>query len=252
MADMRPASFTPEELLRYCRPSGVDRVVLIQMSFYGTDNSYMLDCIAARPETFRGVAVVDPARPDLEAEMGRLRDAGIRGFRIMPGRSGPGEFLIGPDDLRLCALAGDLRMAICPLIDPEYIPAVGRAARDFPATTFVIDHLARVGLKGATDPPDVEALCRLAESPGCNVKVSAFYALGEKRPPHTDLAPLIEAVHAAFGADRLLWATDCPYQVVDEKYDDSLSLVRDRLPFLTDREREAVLRTTAERIFFSE
>jgi predicted TIM-barrel fold metal-dependent hydrolase len=32
--DMRPRSFTAEELLALCRPSGVGRVNLIQMSFY--------------------------------------------------------------------------------------------------------------------------------------------------------------------------------------------------------------------------
>src|SRR4051794_14560857 len=32
--DMKPSSFTPEELFAHCKPRGVDRVVLIQMSFY--------------------------------------------------------------------------------------------------------------------------------------------------------------------------------------------------------------------------
>ena len=34
MNDMRPRSFTAEEWLALCRPSGVGRVNLIQMSFY--------------------------------------------------------------------------------------------------------------------------------------------------------------------------------------------------------------------------
>jgi predicted TIM-barrel fold metal-dependent hydrolase len=37
--DMKPASFTPEELFRHCKPAGVGRVNLIQMSFYGFDKS---------------------------------------------------------------------------------------------------------------------------------------------------------------------------------------------------------------------
>jgi len=32
--DMKPKSFTAEELLGHCRPAGVGRVNLIQMSFY--------------------------------------------------------------------------------------------------------------------------------------------------------------------------------------------------------------------------
>src|SRR5262245_46303125 len=36
-ADMKPPSFTPEELFAHARPCGVTRVVLIQMSFYRFD-----------------------------------------------------------------------------------------------------------------------------------------------------------------------------------------------------------------------
>src|SRR5690348_873633 len=41
--EMKPPSFTPEELFSHARPCGVARVVLIQMSFYGFNNAYMLD-----------------------------------------------------------------------------------------------------------------------------------------------------------------------------------------------------------------
>src|SRR6187549_3796931 len=50
--DMAPASFTPEELFKHCKPAGVGRINLIQMSFYGFDNSYMLDAIAKHPDVF--------------------------------------------------------------------------------------------------------------------------------------------------------------------------------------------------------
>lgn len=248
-ADMVPASFTADDLLAQANPHGVDRVVLIQMSFYGFDNSYMLSEIARRPETFRGVGIVDHTRPDLGEEMARLREAGVRGFRIYQC----GEFGTQPIDehyREICGLAGELGMAICPLLDAELIPATARAAAAFPKTPFVVDHLGRIGCGQPIDPAHVVALCGLAALPNCNVKVSAFYALGAGRAPYDDLVPVVQQVHEAFGADRLLWATDCPYQLVDNTYADSLSFVRDRLPFLSDGDREAMLRGTSERIFF--
>jgi predicted TIM-barrel fold metal-dependent hydrolase len=36
--DMKPPSFTPEQLFKNCKPVGVTRINLIQMSFYGTEN----------------------------------------------------------------------------------------------------------------------------------------------------------------------------------------------------------------------
>jgi len=82
------------------------------------------------------------------------------------------------------------------------------------------------------------------------VKLSAFYALGAKQPPHLELAPLIRRVYEAFGPQRLMWASDCPYQVQSESYEDSLALVRDRLDFLTADDKEWLLRRTAEATFF--
>jgi predicted TIM-barrel fold metal-dependent hydrolase len=38
--DMQPRSFTAEELLATCRPAGVGRVNLIQMSYYEFDKSF--------------------------------------------------------------------------------------------------------------------------------------------------------------------------------------------------------------------
>ena len=62
------------------RRLGLERVVFVQPSAYGTDNSCLLDALRQRPDTARAVAVVDPAcdRATLE-EMHRL---GVRGLRL--------------------------------------------------------------------------------------------------------------------------------------------------------------------------
>jgi hypothetical protein len=49
-----------------------------------------------------------------------------------------------------------------------------------------------------------------------------------------------------------MWATDCPYQVQQgHTYSGSIELVRDRLDFLSDADRQWLLKKTAERVFFS-
>jgi hypothetical protein len=42
VANLQPRSFTPEELLAICRPAGVGRVNLIQMSYYEFDKSFQI------------------------------------------------------------------------------------------------------------------------------------------------------------------------------------------------------------------
>jgi predicted TIM-barrel fold metal-dependent hydrolase len=248
---MQPPTFTADELLGHARPCGVDRVVLIQMSFYGFDNRYMLDTIAQQPDVFRGVAIVDHTHPRLGEVLAQLRAGGVRGFRVYQLAGGDAAPLDAPEYEALCALAGEAGMAVCPLIDVSLLPAAGGAAARFPGTTFVIDHLARIGAGRPIDPDEVDALCALARHPNCCVKVSAFYALGTGKAPYDDLAPMVRRVWEAFGAERMLWATDCPYQVQSETYADSVALVRDGLPFLSEADRAAILEGTAARLFFT-
>src|SRR5436309_1976594 len=125
------------------------------------------------------------------------------------------------------------RLALCPLIGPDALAAVGRQCDRFPDTPVVIDHLARIGAAGPITESDIKALCALSRHRQVKVKVSAFYALGAKKPPHLDLAPLVKRVYEAFGPQRLRWASDCPFQVVSETYEDSISLVPDHLDFLS-------------------
>ena len=47
-----------------------------------------------------------------------------------------------------------------------------------------------------------------------------------------------------------MWESDCPFQVVQHKYQDSLDLVRKRLDFLTADDKDWLLRRTAEGFFF--
>ena len=82
LKDMVPRSFTPHDLFAQCRPNGVGRIVLIQMSFYHFDNRYLLDSIAHHPDVFRGVAIVDETRANLHDTMKSLKAQGIRGFRV--------------------------------------------------------------------------------------------------------------------------------------------------------------------------
>jgi predicted TIM-barrel fold metal-dependent hydrolase len=85
VAEMSPRRFLPDELLAAARASRVSRVLLIQMSYYGNDNRYMLDTIRSAPGTFRGIAVIDHRSSECLVEMRRLKTLGVRGVRISRG-----------------------------------------------------------------------------------------------------------------------------------------------------------------------
>ena len=245
-----PDSFTPEQVLALAKPRGVSRIVLIQMSFYGTDHSYMLNTMKRYPTVFSAVGILDHHAPGVRNEMIRLEALKVRGYRIAPGAETT-TWLDSPGMRAMWQCGAEKRIAMCPLIGPDAIPSVDRMCAKFPDTPVVIDHLARIGADGEIRPADVRALCALATHPGIHVKVSAFYALGKKRYPYTDLSQLIRALHVAYGPQRLMWGSDSPFQVQPpHTYTGSIELVRDRLDSLSREDREWLLRKSAERVFF--
>lgn len=71
---------TVEQYLTHLDHQGLSHGVLVQPSFLGTDNDYMLKAIAQHPDRLKGVAVVDPSIS--AAELDRLKSLGVVGCRL--------------------------------------------------------------------------------------------------------------------------------------------------------------------------
>lgn len=250
--EMDPPHFPPATLFAEQKGTGVTRTVLIQMSFYEFDNSYMVDQIAAFPERFRGVGIVDHDDPEVAEKMVELKGKGVRGFRLYAFPDRVAKWDDSEGIKTMWKAGGEQSLAMCCLTDPKALPVVRKMCEKYPDTTTVIDHFARIGMRGEVDQGELDQLLALADFENVYVKTSAFYALGKKAPPYTDLAPMFQQVRDAFGSERLMWGSDCPYQVQgDHTYEASVALIRQGLDFLSDKEKEDIMKNTAEKVFFS-
>ena len=244
-ADMAPASFTPEELFHHSKPVGVSRIVLIQMSFYGFDNSYMTDMMKAHKGVFSGVAVIDENETPGQ-NMKNLSKMGVRGFRILPFKD-PKNWLEGSGMVEMWKAGAQTGQAMCCLTNPENLPQIDAMCEKHPGTPVVIDHFGRIS---PNQEKNLDNLCRLARHKKTSVKVSAFYAFS-KKPDYSDMGPMIRRLLDSFGPDRLMWASDCPFQInPGHNYANSINLIKDKLDFLSEGDKEYLLQKTAARLFF--
>ena len=253
VADMQPASFTAEELLATCRPAGVGRVNLIQMSYYEFDNRYMLDMIKLYPDRFVGTAIVDPLAQPRSLDAGARR-RGVHAFRIQPryGKQPPAHWLEPAGYAAMFAAAAETGQALSCLIDPDGFPEIDRMCSPIsrnhrhhrPSRTH------RCGPGRNYPDADVKALCNWQGTPKFMSRSALFYALGKKKPPYHRPGSPDPRVVKAFGARRCMWESDCPFQVVKDRYIDSLALIRDHLDFLTKDDRDWLLFRTAEETLF--
>lgn len=252
VADLKPASFTAEECLELVGKEGVGRVVLIQHHIYhGWDNSYLVDAAKRFPERFRVVGMIDDTQAHPDLILRDLLPKRVTAIRITSLIRGPEKWLDGPGMAALWKTGAETRQAMCCLINPQDLPAVDKMCGKFPETPVVIDHFARIGVDGEIRESELKNLVALAKHKNAHVKVSAYYALGKKKSPYRDLEPMIRRLHESFGPQRLMWASDCPYQIVgDHNYHDSIALIREGCDFLSPEDRQWLLRKTAEKVYF--
>jgi len=257
-----PKGFTPGEFFSHARPEGVNRVVLIgHTGHFGLDATYLTDLLKARPGEVAAQAYLDHTDPDVTGRMAGLKRQGVKAFRLRLLDAWQSDFPDSHPILKAYQFAATERLAICPLTNPDWLPQLDRLSAAFPATTVVIDHFARIGVDGLGQTPpvpgtirpgDVANLVKLARHPSVHIKLSAFYALGQRTPPYDDMLPLIKELIRAYGPERLMWGSDCPYQLASpHTYRASIALVRDRLDGVSEGDREWLLRKTAERVFFT-
>lgn len=201
-----PMQASAEALRSMLAKFGVDRVVIVQPSFYGTDNRCTLDGIATLGENARGVAVL--AGDTSVAELDDLHHRGVRGLRV--------NVATGGRSLPLDAVQNGLREAaeLCARNGwhlQTFIPsaAIAPLAPLFAAlpVPMVIDHFGLIA-PGEENREAADALRRLLQGGRTWVKLSAAYRI--TAAPWTAMRPLARLL-AAENPDRVVWGSDWPH-----------------------------------------
>lgn len=239
---LRPSDATPADYREVRNVLGLERVVVVQPTTYGLDNSCQLDAMAGFGDSARGVMVVDHETP--RSELARLTDLGTRGarFHMLPGGA--------VDWNSLQTVAAN----IAPFGWHIQLQLNGRELVDRLETLqrlpvgLVIDHVGRFMPPVAADEPSFRALLSLVDN-GAFVKLSAPYESSTAGPPdYADVRPLIDAL-VAHAPDRLLWASNWPHpgQADPPTPTDLHRLLTRWLP--TDRLRTQVLVTNPSGLY---
>lgn len=188
--------------------NGLSHGVLVQPSFLGTDNRYLLHAVAQAPERLRAVVVVD--RTIAPQALAQMHAAGARGVRLnlmgqpLPDLAGPSwqPFF---EHLNTLGWHVELHRQL-PDIPALLRPLLARGCK------VVVDHLGRgQALDGLTQPGFHELLA-LGREGNVWMKVSGLYRLGGTHAEQTRFAQqAVALLEQHWAPDRLLWGSDWPH-----------------------------------------
>ncbi|HEY4373229.1 MAG TPA: amidohydrolase family protein [Burkholderiales bacterium] len=187
---------------------GIERLVIVTPSTYGTDNAVTLEVIRENGlERTRGVAVIDMDISD--AGLQRLHAGGVRGIRInmeVRREADPAE---GMRRLQAAAtrIAGS-GWHIQANVRLSVIQALADELAALPVQ-LVFDHYGHArGAEGIAQPGFAEMLALLRDG-RAYVKLSAPYQAGSA-PQYPELVALAQACIAA-NRERVLWGSNWPH-----------------------------------------
>ncbi|TBU72636.1 amidohydrolase family protein [Phytopseudomonas daroniae] len=225
-----------EQYLEHLERHGLSHGVLIQPSFLGTDNSFMIEALRRYPQRLRAVAVVDVAVS--EAQLDELAAVGVVGIRLnligkaLEDYTGPQwtalferlarrgwqvEIQRGVDDLALIVPV-ILGCGVDVVIDHFGLPTGGIDVQKANHRTFL--HL-------------------LAE-PRVWLKLSATYR-SESGLAQAQTV-LAQVRQAAGGIERFLWGSDWPNTQFEDRtnYAEQFALIETLLPDAAERKQVLV------------
>lgn len=228
-----------EQYLAHLERNGLSHGVLIQPSFLGTDNHFMLDALRRHPQQLRGVAVVHPRITD--AELDELGDAGVVGIRLnLVGKS--------LDDyeqpvwqalfMRLARRGWQVeiqrRFEDLDLIVPMILGS---------GVTLVVDHF---GLPEAAPVAGKGWLTLLGNAP-LWVKLSAPYRSQSDLARAQSLLTCLR--ESASGIDQLVWGSDWPHTQFEDQTDYTAQLAFFEALLPDAQERRQILVDNPARLF---
>jgi L-fuconolactonase len=215
------------------------------------------------PKRFSWLLRVNPSDSEYASLIRQVRDSiGGRAIRIDPG--------MVPEDMRLlgeggydaiAAATAEAGLTLC-VFAPDHPQYIQRLARKFPDLKIVLDHCGVMGnelrarLGGHVPQRDESAqlalfdeVLRLSDLPNVALKwCHASYMFGKPAWPGRDLWPILRRAIAAFGAERILWASDYTANQRGESWGEILYGIRAD-PGLTQEELALILGGTARKWF---
>jgi predicted TIM-barrel fold metal-dependent hydrolase len=199
---------TAEDSIALHKALHVDRIVLVQPSFYGADFSCMFDGMRKMGPRTRGIALID--EKTTESQLDEMHRAGVRGVRLnfqMLARTGKALDAAAVAQMIQTTVKqfGGRKWHIQILTQLADLDSFQNEIMNSPVP-IVIDHFGAAKPGIGIDQPGFRTMLKLVHEGKAYVKLSATYHVAEK-PDYSDVAPLAMALIDA-NPRRTLWGTN--------------------------------------------
>lgn len=243
--------YLPDDLAALQEPLGFEGAVAVQARQSIEETEFLLGLADAHENVKGVVGWVDLRSDDVEAQLERFADDPyFRGVRHVVQDEPDDRFIVRDDFVRGVRALTSFDLVYDILIYHRQLPATIEFVEMFPEQAFVVNHNAKPDYKSGEIEPWATHMRRLARHPNVTCKASGMVSdFREERWPEGTFEPYLDVVFEAFGADRVMIASDWPVCLLGADYADTLGVVIDYIGALSADEQAAVLGGNAMRVY---
>jgi len=144
--------------------------------------------------------------------------------------------------------AHGLHFEIC-ILHHQLAPALA-LVRDCPDVHFVLDHIAKPGIRDAIRAPWWQQMAEMAALPNVTCKLSGVATEADHAAWTEDqLRPYIDRVIEVFGPQRIVFGSDWPVMTLAVSYPRWVAIVDNALAGMSEADRRAVFAGNARSVY---
>ena len=209
--------WTADDLAAYAKPYQIEGFVFVEVDVdmpQYLDEAEWVQSLASQDSRVKGCVTSLPLEKGkaIEAEMAKIAKLSvIRGVRRLIQNEPDPEFVLRPAFLEALKLLPKYNLSFDICIFHHQLPNVLEMLRRCPEVSFILDHIAKPGIKAGLVEPWRRHIRELAGLPNVVCKLSGVTTEADHGSwTREQLRPYLDYVIESFGVDRLIYGGDWP------------------------------------------
>ena len=248
--------WTPDDLEACVKPYAIDGFVFVEVDVdmpQYLDEAAWVQGLAARDKRVKGGVACLPLErgKSIEPEVAKIAALPVmRGVRRLIQNQPDPDFVLRPDFLDALKLLPRYNLSFDVCIFHHQLPNTLELVRRCPEVSFVLDHIAKPGIKAGLLDPWRERMREMAALPNVVCKLSGVTTEADRAAwTPEQLRPYIDHVIACFGVDRVMYGGDWPVSELAGSYVRWIEVLDWATAGMTPTEKRKLFRDNAIRAY---
>ena len=219
--------FLPADLWQLLDANQIDGCLAVQASQTTAENAFLLQLASANPFIKGIVGWVDLRAHDIDEQLRELaRHVMIKGFRHVL-QAEEDDFMLGKQFMNGISFLNKHQFTYDILINARQLMQAEKLVAAFPKQGFVIDHLAKPGIKKGEIADWQSGITAIAKHQNVYCKVSGFCTEADwDHWQPADVKRYLDVVFDVFGIDRMMFGSDWPVNLLAGGYSKTITCLK--------------------------